>query len=269
MNRAARISEAWGLPPSSRAAHRAPAAEAVSLSASAAFCHFTESRGLGLSPAGAPAGCACDEIPASNPVAKTSEDNGRTSGAEVAPMPGEASRPHGADHAGGTPPHIRRDGAERRAPNSQSAAHPAVTAPAFNPKAAHAGAVVLSDAAMILLHAVAAYERCDAGRAVTLALATHVKRIGCGPLARAALDELERSHFTHKLAERVVGGAGGVDAGPAGALSGEDLTDLPPFTRQANNRFVLTPKAPDGAFAKANDARSGLRPRADTRSGGP
>lgn len=52
----------------------------------------------------------------SDPVAKASEDNGRIS----APMSGEVSRPHGADHARGTPLAIRRDGSERRSPDSPS-----------------------------------------------------------------------------------------------------------------------------------------------------
>lgn len=62
-----------------------------------------------------------DKAAASNPVAKASEDNGGTSANEGAPMAGEASRPHGADHAGGTPPPIRRDSPERRAPSSRRA----------------------------------------------------------------------------------------------------------------------------------------------------
>jgi hypothetical protein len=57
--------------------------------------------------------------PVMNPVAKVSEDNGRISGG-AAPMTGETSRPHGADHAGGTPPPIRRDSSERRQPDSLS-----------------------------------------------------------------------------------------------------------------------------------------------------
>lgn len=47
--------------------------------------------------------------------AKASEDNGRTTGG-AGPVAGEASRAHGPDHAGGTPPPIRRDGVERHAP---------------------------------------------------------------------------------------------------------------------------------------------------------
>lgn len=51
-----------------------------------------------------------------NPRAKASEDNGRTSAAEGAPMAGEASRAHGPDRAGGTTPSISRDSVERHAP---------------------------------------------------------------------------------------------------------------------------------------------------------
>jgi len=53
-----------------------------------------------------------------NPEAKASEDNDRIIAAEGDPMTGEVSRPHGAVHAGGTPPPIRRDGGERPAPIS-------------------------------------------------------------------------------------------------------------------------------------------------------
>jgi N6-adenosine-specific RNA methylase IME4 len=55
-----------------------------------------------------------------NPEAKASKDNGVTGPAIEVPadsMTGEVSRAHGPDHAGGTPPPIRRDGVERHAPS--------------------------------------------------------------------------------------------------------------------------------------------------------
>ncbi|TIO71902.1 hypothetical protein, partial [Mesorhizobium sp.] len=58
------------------------------------------------------------------------------------------------------------------------------TAPAATPQAP-AGAVCLSDHAMILLRAVSAYENCANEDAIVLALADYVRKIGAGPLARA------------------------------------------------------------------------------------
>lgn len=77
----------------------------------------------------------------------------------------------------------------------------------------------LSEHTMILLRAIAAYERCSNARAVDLALADYVTKIGAGPLARAVLDERER------LALR----------GPQGVA--DDLHDLPHFVRRDERRF--------------------------------
>lgn len=90
-------------------------------------------------------------------------------------------------------------------------AQPDMTAPVRPPKP-FAGAVTLSDHAMILLKAIAAYEQVDHAAALTLALATHATKIGAGPLARAALDEIERQRQG-------------------------DITDVPEFRRSAEKRF--------------------------------
>jgi hypothetical protein len=99
------------------------------------------------------------------------------------------------------------------------------------------GAVTLSEPGMILLKAIAAYEQVELAAALTLALATHATKIGAGPLARAALDQIERHGASHKyLGERVDGGAGGVDACPARCADG-DLHTVPEFRRSGEKRF--------------------------------
>lgn len=55
------------------------------------------------------------------------------------------------------------------------------------------GAVIFSEHSMILLRAIAAYEECSNEHAVARALADYARKIGAGPLARAVLDELQRS----------------------------------------------------------------------------
>jgi hypothetical protein len=88
---------------------------------------------------------------------------------------------------------------------------------------------------MILLRAVAAYERLDNAQAVTLALADYVKKIGAGPLARAVLDVVERDN-SHACLERVGGGERD-PALPAGCRDGDDLFAVPEFRRVGENRF--------------------------------
>jgi hypothetical protein len=98
-------------------------------------------------------------------------------------------------------------------------------------------AVTLSDQAMILLRAIAAYEQVDDAAALTLALATHATKIGAGPLARAALDHIERHGGSREyLGERVDGGAGGVDACPA-RCADDELHAVPEFRRSGERRF--------------------------------
>jgi len=63
---------------------------------------------------------------------------------------------------------------------------------------------------MILLKAIASYEQLDLAAALTMALATHATKIGAGPLARAALDEIERHG---------------------------DITDVPEYRRSGERRF--------------------------------
>lgn len=101
MNRPARISAAWGLNP----------------------CLPSPPGGqVRTAPNALPPASGAGVI--SNPVAKASEDNGRTSTAMGALAAGEASRPHGADHARGTPLAIRRDSVERHAPVSADVGGP-------------------------------------------------------------------------------------------------------------------------------------------------
>jgi hypothetical protein len=111
---------------------------------------------------------------------------------------------------------------------------PERTAPAQG--ATGAGAVQLSEHAIILLRAVAAYEECSNERAIILALADYVKKIGAGPLARAVLDESER-----------LGALGG-----AGDHLADDLADLPDFRRRAQGRFVgdAGTREPDRNFSR-------------------
>ncbi|KQZ81899.1 hypothetical protein ASD64_09090 [Mesorhizobium sp. Root157] len=101
-------------------------------------------------------------------------------------------------------------------------AQPDTTAPVCPPSPS-AGAVTLSDHAMILLRAISAYEQIDDATALTMALATHAAKIGAGPLARACLDQIERHGGSREYSgERVDGGAGGVDAGSARLLPKAD-----------------------------------------------
>jgi hypothetical protein len=90
-------------------------------------------------------------------------------------------------------------------------AQPDMTAPVRPPKP-FAGAVTLSEPAMILLRAIAAYEQVDDAAALTMALASHATKIGAGPLARAALDQIERQRHG-------------------------DITDVPEFRRSGERRF--------------------------------
>lgn len=113
------------------------------------------------------------------------------------------------------------------------------TAPADNPKPTPAGAVTLSDHAMILLRAIAAYEQVDDAAALTMALAAHATKIGAGPLARACLDEIERcgALTDNREPKRVDCRVGGVNADPAGALANGDLHAVPDFRRVGETRF--------------------------------
>lgn len=86
------------------------------------------------------------------------------------------------------------------------------TAPVASPPRAGAvvhssNAILLPDHVMVLVRAVAAYERCSNERAVALALKEYVSMIGAGPLARAVAD---------------------LD---------DELADVPAHARQAANHF--------------------------------
>lgn len=153
-----------------------------------------------------------------NPVAKTSEDNGRTSTAMRAPMAGEASRD--SDAADRQRPALsgftgdddgRPQASGGAAPvitHSQSALTPAETAPA-NPRRLPepAGAVNLSDATMFILRLIAAHEGRPERDIVAELVAAAGIAIGLSPL------------LTHA-------------AGEIGDLSG-----LPDYARRAANRF--------------------------------
>ncbi|MCA0025504.1 MULTISPECIES: hypothetical protein [unclassified Mesorhizobium] len=82
-------------------------------------------------------------------------------------------------------------------------------APAVNTPAAGApfNAIVLPDHVMVLVRAIAAYERCGNERAVALALTEYATLIGAGALARAVAD------------------------------LGDELADVPRHARAAANRF--------------------------------
>lgn len=214
-----RIAGAWAsnLP----ARERAPAAGVVPLPAPAAFC---QGRAEVARLAHNQEVTGSNPVPATNPVAKTSEDNGRTSAEIGDPMAGEVSR--GSD-----------------ATDRQWSALPGFTGEDggrdVEATGGAASVITLSDHAMILLRAISTYEQVDHADAVTMALATHVTKIGAGPLARACLDEIERcgALTDNRERERVGGGAGGVDACPAGDLAGDDLHAVPEFRRIGENRY--------------------------------
>ena len=98
-----------------------------------------------------------------------------------------------------------------------------------------AAGIVLTDPAMIMLRAVAAYERCDMAQAVTIALAAYVREIGAGPLARAALDASEATH--NRESDEGEGGNPAVLAWLGATTLDGDLTDVPSFARVGGNRF--------------------------------
>ncbi len=226
----------FAIAPAPQEPDRVDAAEA-SPPVSAAFLHFTES-GLAQPDMTAPVrppkpfACAVTSLTQSSAAVEArAAHNRQVAGSTPAPAT-SLSRPSLPADDDGRP----------GIPSSDALAKGQAGMAERNAKSGHA--VTLSEPAMILLRAIAAYEQVDDAAALTMALATHATKIGAGPLARAALDQIERQRHG-------------------------DITDVPEFRRSGERRFVLTPKAPDGAFADANDARSGLRPKADIRSGGP
>ncbi|TPM92700.1 hypothetical protein [Mesorhizobium sp. B2-1-3A] len=84
---------------------------------------------------------------------------------------------------------------------------PAVAAPSAGAVTHSSNAILLPDHVMVLVRAVAAYERCGNERAVAIALTEYATTIGAGALARAVAD---------------------LD---------DDLADVPAHARQAANRF--------------------------------
>ncbi|WP_287159008.1 hypothetical protein [Mesorhizobium sp.] len=91
--------------------------------------------------------------------------------------------------------------------HGQASAAPDVPTPASGAVHRTSHAIHLPEHVMVLVRAIAAYERCSNERATVLALAEYAAKIGAGPLARAVLD-----------------------------LS-DDLADVPDFPRRADNRF--------------------------------
>ncbi|RWQ56532.1 MAG: hypothetical protein EOS82_03280 [Mesorhizobium sp.] len=91
--------------------------------------------------------------------------------------------------------------------HGQASAAPDVPTPASGAVHRTSHAIHLPEHVMVLVRAIAAYERCSNERAAVLALAEYAQMIGAGPLARAVLD-----------------------------LS-DDLADVPDFPRRAYNRF--------------------------------
>jgi hypothetical protein len=209
-SRTARIADAWGIAPFLPAPHRAPAAGVGSLPASAAFSHFTES---------CPSGGSFRQdgtAPAVNP---------------------EPTHPAGAVPTSNCPASLADDDGHPSIPSSDVLAAGQGDTPGVFAKSEQA--VSLSDHIMILVRAIAAYEQVTNERAIALALADYVIKIGAGPLARATLDEIERNS-SHNLRERVHGGAGDVDACPAYDLAG-DLHAVPEHIRRGQNRLRSGP----------------------------
>lgn len=89
--------------------------------------------------------------------------------------------------------------------DGQDVGRPAVVAPAAG--ALTSNAILLPDHVMVLVRAIAAYERCGNVRAVALALTEYAAMIGAGVLARAVAD---------------------LD---------DDLAEVPAHARRAANRF--------------------------------
>lgn len=150
---------------------------------SAAFLHFTES------------GHAQPDMTA--PVRPPKPFAGAVTPLTQSSAAVEARAAHNRQVAGSTP--------ASETSHAWGAALPQTAPMAYDP-----GAVTLSEPGMILLNAIAAYEQVDLAAALTLALATHATKIGAGPLARAALDQIERHG---------------------------DITDVPEFRRSAEKRF--------------------------------
>ncbi len=157
--------------------------------------------------------------PATNPVAKASEDNGRIGAAEGSPMAGEASRDSAVadrqqsalsgfsgeddgrdvEAAGGAAPVIT---------HSPSASSRAGAAPAIPERLSEpAGAVTLSDATMFILGLIAAHEGRPASDIVAELVTAAGEAIGLSPL------------LTHAASE--IG----------------DLAGLPNYARRAANRY--------------------------------
>ncbi|RWC27733.1 MAG: hypothetical protein EOS27_20320 [Mesorhizobium sp.] len=91
--------------------------------------------------------------------------------------------------------------------DGQDVGRPAVVAPAAGALTHTSNPILLPDHVMVLVRAVAAYERCGNERAVALALIEYAGMIGAGPLARAVAD------------------------------LGDELADVPGYARAAVNRF--------------------------------
>lgn len=157
--------------------------------------------------------------PATNPVAKASEDNGRTSATMGAPMAGEVSRgSDAADRQRSALPGFSGDddgrsvqasgGAAPVITNSPSALTGAEAAPAIPHRLPEsAGAVTLSDATLFILGLVAAHEGRPAGDIVAELVAAAGEAIGLSPLLMHAASEIG------------------------------DLAGLPNYARRAANRY--------------------------------
>lgn len=128
------------------------------------------------------------------PIKAPSQENAAAAGALDLPAPA-------AFHTE-TCPVAPVDGQDKAAPDVPTPASGAVASLTRTSHAIH-----LPEHVMVLVRAIAAYERCSNERAAVLALADYTAKIGAGPLARAVLD-----------------------------LS-DDLADLPDFPRRADNRF--------------------------------
>lgn len=129
----------------------------------------------------------------SNPISSPSQENAAAAGAL------DLAAPAAFSHFTESCP-VAFPGRASAAPDAPAPASGAVT-----PLTSHA--IHLPEHVMVLVRAIAAYERCSNERAAMLALVEYGKMIGAGPLARAVFD----------LAD--------------------DLSDVPDFPRAAENRF--------------------------------
>ena len=183
MNRASRISTAWGLnpclpPPPGEQVRTAPDAPPPASGAGVSLC---QGRAEVARLAHNQEVAGSNPAPATNPVAKTSEDNGRTSAIAGAPMAGEASRSTSATNTG--------DDGGRDVEASGGAA----------------SVITLSDASAFILSLVAAHEGRPAGDILAQLIVGAAEAIGIHSLIlrdAAQIDFANVPDFARRAANR-------------------------------------------------------------------